>query len=388
MRVEIQDNIALAEISPLALFAYVRAQGWSRVGRYGENSIVLAKEGAPEVILPTTDGVGDYVSVVRTLISIFSRYENRGELQVYRDLVGADKDTIRLRAPSGEENGSIDLNRGLGFIKGSYDLLLSAACAANKKEVRYQAGKIKRANGYMENVQLGQTEQGSFIVTLLAPVPPSLELDQTNMWPDRPREPFERVVTYTFVEALRHARLAASAVTGGEGMMAFYSAVRHGVSANLCEALADLVDMGGGFDVSLTWAKTRPLDGGLFQESFDKKSGAIFREAARAFIELEPRHDEFFTGVVFRLKREPHHDRGTIGLRIFLDGQPTSVTARVSDQLYHVAVTANDERAVVEVHGDLKRVGQRWHIDPIYDLAIVRDSFLDAMMDDPDDSLQ
>jgi len=37
----------------------------------------------------------------------------------------------------------------------------------------YRAGKVKQAEQHMSRVRLGQTEQGSFVVTLLAPVPHS-----------------------------------------------------------------------------------------------------------------------------------------------------------------------------------------------------------------------
>lgn len=377
MKIDIRDNDALAAIPPLSLMAYVRSQGWSKREEFGKTSVVFVKENEPEIILPHTDDLGDYPAIVRNLIAILSDAEERGELQVYRDLVGADKDVIRLRAPGHDEDGTMPLDDGVGFFGSSYNLLLSAACAAYKKDVSYRAGSIKQASDYMKKVLLGQTEQGSFIVNFLAPVPPSLRPEQGNIWKEMPPEPFERQVTFTFVQALHAAKRAAEAALSSDGYDAFYYAINSGVSANLCEALGDLIEFGNGFDVSLTWAKTRPLENGRQLVGFDKASGPIFHEAARAFRAIEPRHDEILNGVVFRLKRDPQQERGVIGLRVFLDGTPIAVTASVSAEVYHQAVMAHDRRALVEIHGDLKRVGQRWHIDPLYELAIIRDDLFD-----------
>lgn len=229
----------------------------------------------------------------------------------------------------------------------------------------------------MQKVQLGQTERGSFVVNVLAPVPPALYPDQGNIWPDSPSEPFERVVTYTFIEALKFAKIAAQGAQEGKLINAFYQYVPKGVSANLCLSIAELIDSGAGLDVSLTWARTRPLAGGRKSVSFRRSDEAIFREAARAFLEIEPRIDETYTAYVVRLKREAREERGHIGLQLFGSSQPIAATAEVSDKLYHRALSAHEQKSLVQVTGDLRRRGQRWHFEPLQDLVIIRDLFED-----------
>ena len=65
MKVCIQDRDALRAISPDALSAYARVAGWSRTSeKYRTYSDVYAAEGLPEIILPGTQSLGDYASVV------------------------------------------------------------------------------------------------------------------------------------------------------------------------------------------------------------------------------------------------------------------------------------------------------------------------------------
>jgi len=112
----------------------------------------------------------------------------------------------------------------------------------------------------MRRVRLGQTEHGSFVVTMMTPVPPMLQyplLDRT--WVDFEEEPYERQVTRRLVGALEASRDAAEKVHSGDDATAFENAVSAGVSANLCNAVSKLLYGSSGLEISVSWAKTRPL---------------------------------------------------------------------------------------------------------------------------------
>jgi hypothetical protein len=209
VRVRIDDQRALRGVTPAALAGYVRAEGWSRVRKFGDHSDVYARADAPEVILPATEALGDYPQAVAALISALAKHEERDELQVYRDLTVADRDVIRVRAPDADDDGSVEIDVGVEIVHHARDLLLSAACSAYDPRPSYRAGSIKEATEYMSRVRLGQTEQGSFVVALLAPVPPELTTNQPMLWPDLEDEPFDRLVTRRLVSGLLAARSAA-----------------------------------------------------------------------------------------------------------------------------------------------------------------------------------
>jgi hypothetical protein len=226
----------------------------------------------------------------------------------------------------------------------------------------------------MDRVRMGQTEQGSFIVTLLAPVPPALDfLGQGTFWPIEAEEPFERKVTRTLTKALQASRRAAESAVRGSGMSAFQQAVSLGVNANLCDALATLIDKGNGLEVSVTWARTRPTPEKRNIVRFPESEGEIFREAASQFRTLEPRPDETLNAFVVTLDREQDAPEGKVSLRTFLDGQPVSVRATLPQEMYHRALEAHDAKQNVTVTGDLKRAGQRWVLEHPRNLQIVQD---------------
>ena len=112
MRVSIHDRGALLAVSPAALSAYARVAGWSRKEPYRVHSDVYAGKARPEIIVPRTERLGDYASVVATLIKTFANVAGHDELTVYRSLVTADRDVVRVRAAESDD-GSVTLNDGV-----------------------------------------------------------------------------------------------------------------------------------------------------------------------------------------------------------------------------------------------------------------------------------
>ncbi len=369
-RARITDANALREISPAALRAYALAQGWQRLEEYGAHSDVYVLGGEDEILIPGTVSLADYSRIVSDVIAILSRVEGREELQVYRDLVTADQDVIRVRAPEADDAGALKLESGVIFVERARDLLLSAACSASSPRAAYRAGKLKEATDYLRRVRLGQTERGSFVLTLLSPVPPTLETtNQPSLWPLLPEEPFERRVTRRLVQGLNSTRAAIEGTNRFGGFSAFEDAVRRGVSANLCEAIAGLIEENNGLDVSVTWARTRPAPERRAKIEFTTADVDILNEAARLFREREPRPNEVLEGYFTQFAREEGAPDGRAVLRSFIDTRPASVRIDLSQQDYELAVTLHREQRPVSIAGDLVREGQRWRLKNPRDLS-------------------
>lgn len=362
MRAQLLDADALRAISPTALGAYARAEGWTKSEPFGTHSDVYAADARPEIIMPRTDQLGDYPMVVSQLVTIFARCKDTDELAIYRDLTAADRDVIRVRSSGGDDDGSIDIDAGVKIVAQSRDLLLAAACAARSPQPLFRAGANKDAIDYMRRVRLGQTEHGSFVVTLLAPVPPLLQPPLDPSWACLEDEPFDRQVTRRLVGALEASRTAAELTAAGEGIPAFERAVSAGVSANLCEALANLIEQTDRLDITLTWARTRPTPEPHRRIAFSKSDADTLKEAARTFRVRHSKADVELFGTVHKLSRDETATDGRITLKAMVDGRPQSVSAVLDQANYSIALRAHDARLPVVIQGDLERVGQRWQL--------------------------
>lgn len=364
MRSLVRDPAVLGSVSVQSLHAYLKAQQWTRTEDLGDRGVVYHGPNEVEVFAPGSRKLADYVSSVAAVLESIAKAEDRSASAVLRDLHAADHDLIRFRAPEAEADGSITLESGVELVQQSRDALLAAACSASSPRRAFRAGGNKEASDYLQKVRLGQTEQGSFVVALLSPVPPALEQsNQSSLWPELAEEPFERKVTRTFSEAVRAVRHAISDVGRGSGIEAFERVVENGVSANLCDALAKLIGDGDGLDVSLSWAQTRPTPERRHREVFQESEAETLREAARLLREKEPRPNERLEGFVTRLARGPNAKEGAVTLKALVDDTFKSVRVDLAPQLYADAVKAHNSRQRLSVEGDLERQGQRWRLN-------------------------
>ena len=208
MKVFIRDSDALQAVSPDALAAYARTSGWTRAGSYGRHSDVYTAERLPELVLPRTQRLGDYASVVAQLIEIFARVAERDELSLYNDLVTANRDVVRVRVGESDD-GSLSMNAGVDLIEGSRDMLVSVACSLREPQPVYRAGANREASDLLSQMRLAQTEHGSFVVALWTPVvsPPIPELFPEHGETDA-EQPAERRLTRRLADALLATRRA------------------------------------------------------------------------------------------------------------------------------------------------------------------------------------
>lgn len=356
MKADIRDVDALTVISPASLAAYARVMGWEKAEPYGAHSDVYSANNLPEIILPRTQNLGDYSSVVSQLIGIFSSVADYDEISVYRDLTTADRDVVRVRA-LGNDDGNIAVNVGVDMLSGARDMLLAAACSldANDRRALYRSRANRQANRYVDSIRLGQTEQGSFVIALLTPiVSPRTQLSYNE-------EPMERRITVHLTHTLEAVQTATERTVIGESD-AFSEAVRQGVSANLCEALVKLVDPFPALDVSVSWAWTRSINKQRSSVRFASSDVPILRDAAQSLRESEPRLDTRLFGYVQRLKRDERETEGTITLRAPIDENTYSVTAVLNQRDYQQAIRAHESKSLAIVEGDLERVNNRWHL--------------------------
>ena len=208
------------------------------------------------------------------------------------------------------------------------------------------------------------------MINIISPVPPSL---QNTLFPEVPfEEPFERRVVWKLVSGLRASRTATDRVNRvAAGIGEFEERVDDGVSANLCRSVARITEVGGGLEVAVSWAMTRPDDSGAPERvavSFRPPDAPVLDEAARVLSDRQERTDEEIQGYVSRT--EP---QGTATIKAFVDGRMTSVKAVFDPTDYSEITWAHDDRLSVSLEGDLRREGQRWRLRNPRQVTILRD---------------
>jgi hypothetical protein len=205
--------------------------------------------------------VSDYVLLLREALQELETVEKRSQLEILRDLYNSGFDVVRLAAQSSRTaDGTVDIDEGVLLFERARDTLYAAACATVKPQAVFHSRRPQLATEYMRKARLGQTEQGSYVLTLLSPVAPQLTFhSDTDLFPE---EPFERRVIQTLARSVRLAVGAAesSATATTPDFRPFQDAVIGGVSANLCEGIAGLFTATdpASVELSIAWALSRP----------------------------------------------------------------------------------------------------------------------------------
>jgi hypothetical protein len=374
MKVTVRDTAALHALKPLETAAYLRSKGWRKdADLNGKGNIWLLRSEADEdidVTLPLHRDLADYTLRMGELLHTLSYAEQRSELDILRDLQTTAADLIRIRASSREaESGSLPLERAVNFVERSRDMMLAAACAALIKRSVYANRKHAQAMKYLDRARMGQTEHGSYVLTILSPVTPELRATQSELRLQvEPSEPYERMVTHTLIDALAalgDAAREAALQEGSMDMRPFEAAVPRGVSANLCEAVVGLSTVGsdGALDVQVAWSRSRPAGGNLAERVFlDSDSIRIIEEAGRRFRATSTIDDYEVQGSVMRLERGADATEGDVTIMAYIDDQPRRVVVRLGPENYSQAVQAHDERRLVACAGDLAREGKIYRL--------------------------
>jgi hypothetical protein len=222
----------------------------------------------------------------------------------------------------------------------------------------------RQATDYLDQVKLGRTERGSYVVTVISDVKPP---EQQNLLPDEAAFldiPFERHVTTRLATALAAAHDAANSVLSeGGDLSAFDQAVEAGVSANLCAAIAMMGTerAAATIQVSVGWASSRPpITDTPAKVAFEASALPVMKDAVTHLRKLGPFENEIVKGFVSRLTRGNEDEIGTIVIEGEAHGAQRSIHVELPDAQYGMAVDAHRNRRPVRITGTLFKGGRSW----------------------------
>jgi hypothetical protein len=381
MKATVRDISALAAIKPLEVAAYLRASGWRQVTEASQRwATWLLKQGSEEfeIGLPLDDTLRDFVQRMGDVLATLEAVEERSQLEIIRDLLVGSADVVRLRLADKElADGSVPIDDGAQFVQRTRDLVLAAACATVSPRVYYPSRKPNQAVEYVRKARLGQTEQGSFVVTVISRVAPSLVPASGQLF--EAEEPFERRVIETLANSLSAVRRAAESAVSTGGVSSFVEAVPRGVSANLCDAIVGMFSTGEstrGVEFDFTWSRSRPQTDSAIPHKVILPSDVvpIIGEASRYFKETSPREEFELRGAVVKLERAEGSPTGRITVLGFVDEQLRRISIELNDPEYHKAVGAHDQERPVVCYGQLMREGKSHRLLSPYDFSVESDN--------------
>ena len=269
---------------------------------------------------------------------------------------------------SDASSGTVSLDAGVVLIEQAREIVLAAACATVRPKPYWARRKPVEASEYIKKVRLGQTERGSYVVTIQSPVPPAFRTSSES------ELPFERQVTETLLSSLSAVHAAARQAVATGDLEPFRVSVAAGVSANLCDAIVRLFNVTPGveFNVSISWSKSRPsAHGQVSQTTLSSDFIPVIAEASRLFKEIAPEDDFELLGFVERLDRATGMDSGHVAVNTVIEEKMRRVGIELRDSDYRTAVTAHAESHPISCTGDLVKMGRSYELRNPRDFQIV-----------------
>ena len=363
MDVQIRDAAALRRVSPAMLRAYLAANDWVHEHTWRNRIMVWSSrhdEQTRELLTPLWEQSDAYAVRISEVVAFLADLEERSQLDVYHDLIGAGADVIRLRPLSRVGQSGWTLGDGVDFLTRARDLIAAAARAAERPgQLTYRGRVSSEVADYVRGVRpLPGYEIGPEL-TLHSPVSAAYgtQLDMGD--PVRP--PFARRATIALNNGLREAgRTAANVMAGAEISNVFEDAASQGVSANFCDAVAALASHGDGIGVKMSWATVRPAEAYDDEFLFAASAADVFTEGAEWLRQSSPFLDAQVTGEIVRLYREqPGEFDGQAVMLYQLDNRPVALQVQFNVADREEVLRAFRDGIEISVAGDIHREGRQ-----------------------------
>jgi hypothetical protein len=374
---EVTDRGALSARSPSELAMYLRAQSWTIRGRSSTavQWVKVSDGDEYEALQPLESGLRDYSARVRDVLHVLAVVEGRSELDVLDDISNVSMDVHSVRCfPTDSGPGMIGLDDGVQAFESLRNLVVAAAYSVSADQPRAVQPTRKPAEvlKFVRDVRIGPSKEGSFVLSVHTPIRPRLTSGQASLFDvenagdPEPAEPFERQVSLRIYDAVRAAHDAANdALVNTNGLDAFTSSIRRGISANLCEALVGLGgEAGHPFELSLTLAAARPLAARTIPPiRFRHDHLPVLTAAAQELRERIAEEGVLAVGNVVRLHREGL-GFGEISIAGTVEGEDRlrRIWMDLDGPDYDEAVRAHREMLSASVRGDLVRRGTRLYM--------------------------
>ncbi len=372
-REEIPINLA-RRISHRALIKYAESLDWRRVQGI-EVDIALFHEPdrrEHQIIIPLDEQFDDYGERVIDVISRLADFEKRPALEILNLLLVPSADILRFREISNEaESGNLPLDHAVRMIDGTRKLLLSVAHSVLVPRPYHPRLSRSEAEEFVSRCRLGQTERGSYVLSVVCP----LDLSAGFSRPDR--DPFARQVTDLFIKTLNDLSLAAD----GAGIDDLTDLSIHpGISANFCESLLAIQPTGDQsyVNVSVVWSRYLPRENGegkrevrLGFEIFDiaAKLGPLLRTFPK------PSIAENYFGYVDELRGQPSRldsrPEGEVRLSLFDREEEFRARADLRADDYEEAAKAHLNSRLVFIKGVLERLPRLNRLRDVSEFEIV-----------------
>lgn len=360
---------------------YLAKTGWSQADYKKTDQLKYQFQGDDIFVLIPTNKTIEYPHLVNNLVTTLSQLEERDPAAVVKNILNPNVDTLKFRfLGSTAESGSLPLDYMLNAVQNIRDSLIFSACGELNSRPSYDR-QLPRAKDMIEKSRFGQTEIGSFVITVDMPLVMPVAVRQAAaqvqqvVADQNTTTPIERRIISRIIRGVEKARNVA--FSGDQVDPA--NDYRINLNANLAEALSSLRPDGADLNVELSavWDRSistvgLPVNPVVIEErTFEslKSIGSVLRGSIESrSVELHGR----ISGLT-RDDSDPDDEANEnwVTIRTTTDNMPKTIRVSLSPQDYLRACDWHRDKTTITIKGTLEKPGKNWLLTGYSDLAQV-----------------
>ena len=325
------------------LVGYLVGHGWSKVTTHGANGWIYGHESGSRILVPSREDVTDYVFVVWEVLKAVARVSNGDADGIYQSVRFQRHDIIRIQAVDSEADGGTISPDAAGQ-------LYTGAKQLWEESVKSSLGDTPEAREYWRMARFGQSERGSYVVTMLSP---PVFLGQEVAFGSVPDVLIPtRKVTKSLLTAIQQAKSIATDIRSGSDGGVIKKAYEWGMSVGACQALQKVVEPFESVSCRISESNIDPTvtsEPAVIQ--FEQQDAPILRQVTAGLKELELQRpaESTLQGYILRCERRESQDEGRITLQALMPD-----VTRI--QTVHLQVSGEDYSRALRFHGEKQRI--------------------------------
>lgn len=370
-----------ARVDPGKLSTLLEEAGWQRIGgrrgiysRYSPPTLTDAWQNT-SLMLPLDEDAPEFSDAMRSALLQLSQDRDFWIRSIYPRLIVDASDEFKFRKESSAPSGFIAWKSGERLVESARRTLVAGAKSYMGPGRHFVNKHGRFAHRYLDQILMGQSAPGSYIITAYAPPNGGVPLSGSSDSPTfavpelglaSVRDVSQAVVkaVQATVEALDHYRTSGS-------LSGFEAGVIDGISYEMTNAILGIAENSDGADISVDWDPAIPSPTALDSRfEFQGSDVGPLSQAATRLAADRSSEVTTLTGRVHLLAKKQAGSPGVFGIESLSQGRAKKVRVRLSDEEeYHEAVRAHEEDLALEVSGRLEKEG---NLSWLYDATVMR----------------
>jgi len=305
-----------------------------------------------ELIVPENNNIKQFYSTIEEILNVLSEYYKKSISLIIDEFNNSIHDKIKYSIKSDmTRNGLIPLDEGIRLLDNTKEMLASSLMAVSRKKKNYIGQRYDEVNEILNNIELGQTEEGSFIINIFIPKDyyeksaSMLQFDELT---------YTRKALDILETVSRELLVKIEEYKNNENIKIFDDIVEKGASSNFCHSISE-ISSNGKNDVLISIEYNNGLDKETeIKEIIINRDNIPIINKVVEYYRSELIEDDFsITGYVIMLRKEEAAIEGVISLSTWIEGKHRMVRMELNANDYLIAVNAHRNNQQIICKGTL-----------------------------------